>query len=391
MKRIFTLFAAALLSVSLSAQTYNMLIHQKSGEVTKMKCGEIEKITFEEAKESLTVPVEVVETGVISMKAVFDKPEVCKSYYVYLRPNTTKEPANIVAEIKSGHQYEFTQGGEHFLDNIPYNTEYTIYTLAFDETGNEGDVAKTVARTQDVTTPLFDISITNITTNNADVKITPLLSDMTYVHTTNTKSGYDKDLELYGSALDADKNFWQFIGDNQSSAMSWLEILNAFLETGEITYKAKDAIPDMRGGTEHIVYCYGINKQGEMTTPLYKQLFTTIQAAMSDNQITVEILQTNRNSVDIKITTTNDDQYYVTAQRSSSMENFKDNDGNIVKYQEMVDWLMDYPVNSNFMSGNQDLLHVSASRADTDYYLIVFGFDGVLTTTPVVVPFHTQP
>lgn len=388
MRKILTLAAVMLFTASINAQKYNMLIHHKSGEVTTMKCEQIEEITFEEAADKLSVPVKVKEEGVVSLKLDFDMPENVRSFFVYYSTDMTDASAT-VSEIIKNHQYELTEGGEFELKNIPYNTYYKVYTLAFDADGNAGEVEQAAAKTLNVTEPLFTIDVTNIGKTNADVKITPLVDDMTYVYALLDKAKYDAETENYGNIFLFDVDWWTFVGSSQQPPMTWQEAIMLYSKKGEQSFEAKEEMTDIKAGTDHIVYCYGINKFGELTTPIYEKVFKTESVVMSDNKISLEILEVASDYVDVKITTTNDDPYYVTCQKASFVDFYMDDNGNC-DYDKMVGNIMNYAERDGFMSGDKECVHLANRKPNTDYYIIVYGYDGGMTTVPVMLPFHTN-
>ena len=171
-------------------------MYEKSGNVKVFSCNEVDSITFGKVKSDLTVPVTMISSTPISLTLRFDMPKECSKYYVYCATEDhAVAPDSLQKLIVLYHQFELTEGGEETLNNMVYNTEHTIYTLAFDKFGEPGGIASVHAKTTEYPGPLFTFDVSDLTQTSAHIKLTPAIKDMTYTYTLTKKAKYESDLE----------------------------------------------------------------------------------------------------------------------------------------------------------------------------------------------------
>ena len=131
-----------------------------------------------------------------------------------------------------------------------------------------------------------------------------------------------------------------------------------------------------------------------MTTPVQVEKFTTTEPQTSDMTFECTIDKVLSNYAEFTITPSNNNEpYFVNVQRGSYVEWFIEND----KLNDMVTSLADsfspsvYPeayCQGKVTRSTDDFL--SSVRTNTDYYVIVFGWNDGQTTPVSLYKFHTK-
>ena len=102
------------------------------------------------------------------------------------------------------------------------------------------------------------------------------------------------------------------------------------------------------------------------------------------NKITVEIGDVYYNGVDVKVTTTNNDLYFVGSEPASYFKYFADNE------EMLKSWFTDIRDNADLQHRGNAEFKKTVKKPDTDYYLIVVGYNGGPSTELQLIPFHTK-
>ena len=102
------------------------------------------------------------------------------------------------------------------------------------------------------------------------------------------------------------------------------------------------------------------------------------------------MVRTYADGCDVKVTTTNDDPYMIDAQSKEVWENYlsaANGDKTLAAKQILSRSYGGYADNYT-KKGNQEY-KVGVGSADTDYVLIIYGFDAAITTDVQTVEFRT--
>jgi hypothetical protein len=133
----------------------------------------------------------------------------------------------------------------------------------------------------------------NIKSNDPEMEYVALIAQKKYF----TLNGIDTAKKL----LDDD---FAFISDYANrynmSHREYLENMGWLIKGDKVDYNAKGLYPD----TEYVVYCYGVNVEGEnyeATTEVYYEVISTSAPALQDVKFDIET-SVNGNSVAITIT-----------------------------------------------------------------------------------------
>ena len=378
------LTAVATFSFAQERNGNRMIVHQKSGNNVVYAVDDVDSISFTYV-ENLSVPMETAEVFAQSVSINFNKPDGCPKFYVYYgKESNNIGGTNLRDSIMKNHQLERTESGVFTVSGLVLGTTYDFYTLALDQYGIACGIEHISVTTASSAGDDFVIEATNITGDNADISITPKDLTMPYYYATVSGTAYDKGIENYGSTTAADQAWWQWIADMYS--MTWQEVMMGQRVTGVKTLPLTDEVISPIWDTEYKVYCYGINDEGEMLTDLYVKDFRTLAPVPSDNQFTIEIEQVYSNGADVKITTTNDDPYFVNAQRKNYYDSYYTGDDDAFMRKLVGDMM---GVNGLLYSGSQTV-RVNCQTSGADYVLFVCGYNCGPTTQLHIIHFTTE-
>ena len=395
MKKIITMAIAALLSVTAFAQEKKdnvIRITTTDNESEIMMLNTVESISFEEVT-PLTMDIEVSNITKNSMDIDFPMPEGCKYWLMCIQKEEIYGTyAEKRQEIKQRFNDRFTEDKFLRIPNFEAGTTYYIYALMYDKDGVVAGLSKTSAttlNTQQQATDEFSIDVTDVTKTTATVSFTPKDNAMTYYYFVVSEANRAKMIEKYGDIQTADLEYLQYSAEQADYGLS--EYLSYILVSGPKTKDTRDIIQsNLEPGTKYYAYCYGMNNDGSFTTGVYEKEFTTEAVAPSNNVISCEVVKTYADGCDVKVTTTNDDPYMIDAQPKEVWENFlsaANGDKTLAAKQILSRSYGGYADNFT-KKGNQEY-KVEVGSADTDYVLIIYGFDAAITTDVQTVEFRT--
>ena len=260
---------------------------------------------------------------------------------------------------------------------------------------NDGSVLKlpvnsvdsvTFSKKETVLDLSFDIQVLGIHDYDADIKITPSDLSATYFYGVIKDDLYQKMINQYGSIPDMDKAWWQYTASLYG--MDWLEIMKEQLYTGEIEFNSKSDLSILRWDTIYHVYCYGIDQDGNLTSEFHDKTFRTNKPVPSDNQISVEVLSVENGKVTIKVTTTNDDPYFIDSQKKSYVDYNVESLGS--DDEMLFELIKAQGLGNQYIHTGTEEIVLYPKSSDTDYYIIATGFKGGPTTKIQLIPFHTN-
>lgn len=243
--------------------------------------------------------------------------------------------------------------------------------------------------TQDSLT--FDINVSNITSDDANIVITPSNDDIPYYYSISDSIGKDnRDKNYNGSWYDMEVGWWSYLA--QFYSITWQEVMQNFLVTGQHTANIEeDYGSTLMWNTPYYVYSFGIDNDGNLTSAIAEKEFRTAKPTPSDNNITVAVKQELSDSVLIDVTTTNNDTYFIDCQKKSYVDYYLNqyNGSKEQMFYQFYRSILSQINDQYFHNGNQTDLKANAHTSDADYYIIICGFDGGPTTNIQLIPFHT--
>lgn len=222
------------------------------------------------------------------------------AYYAYLHPDVEdfmgREPEEIYLDIRYGDNFdESLQVGTQTLtfDNLIGHSRYRVVYFAFDEA--VGQKVGDIIYSERIITPdapeLFDIEMSDIKGMSARITITPPESDMRYFFWLYTMDSYERyqhcnDYEL----LRYDYSFWLYI--SQLYGYSLEEVIEMDTIKGKVSLSTDNILYIAEWNTEYLVWAYGINTDGTVTTPITREAFKTLAPEPSTMTFEVPNIET---------------------------------------------------------------------------------------------------
>ncbi|SUB78702.1 Ig-like domain-containing protein [Porphyromonas macacae] len=231
----------------------------------------------------------------------------------------------------------------------------------------------------------FKIEVTNIKPAAATISFTPPNDDMTYYCYGMSKARYDYTLQdpEIKKISDFDMAFWKAQGADQ-----WKEAMRKELKKGSISLQLDEYSGITFDDTEYILYCYGLDSEGVMTTDIKTYSFKTLPKVKSDNQIKLEISEIFSDGFTGKVTTTNKDGYYITMQRARFVESYQNlkKEGKLVNGQDPIKYMLFICMSGDKQNKQSSIILRGDTEIDryyfgrnkkpnTKYYIILVGYD----------------
>lgn len=248
-------------------------------------------------------------------------------------------------------------------------------------------VEKTTGQGGEITDLTFDVEFNHISLEEGSIIVTPSDKNATYVYGFRSRADYDQAVSDSGDIMNFDVAWWEFMASYAGG--TWVESMQQSLTTGDQVIDQAVEYPFMRWDTEYVFYVYGRDREGNVTSELYTESLFTNPPAQSTNTFTVDVKEIFSNGVNATIATTNDDVYFVTLQKQSYVQWFQDNDA----MEDMkFNLLRDFAGQERcFRSGDSEITieDFNYCSSNTDYYIIIYGYDNGPSTEVTLIPFRT--
>ena len=363
------------------------------------------------------------------MKKLFGLLAICALSFVACKPDTdTPEPAakTPVVTLDKQSVEAPAEGGEF---TVNYTIENAVEGVALsvvedvewisDATANEGVISFVVAaneleearnatlnveyngaetRTIEVAQAAmavapkpelatFTLEVSDITWNNASITVTPS-DDVEYILGVMTKEAfapYTEDAETLVAARIAEwqETAQQYIDMGYDDP--WQYYMCFEQRSGEKTYDVKyDDIYNMDWDSEYVVYCFGMNDEGEQTASVAVKEFRTAAPVPSNNTFTITIDAMTKSSVEFTVEPTTDEPYYVTIETVDVLAPYGPDKE--YSYEDLIKYLTpdyDSTIEQRTFSGKQTITNSDLGKSVNGfktYRVVVWGFENGPTT-----------
>ena len=261
-------------------------------------------------------------------------------------------------------------------------------TPIFSETFKPGTTHQEPAEPEEA----FTVEISDETWCDATVVVTPNEEDLVYVVGGMTKAAYDEaGYEANPTAIyEKDKAGWESSAEYYDGS-TWLDMMKYDTLKGTLETTATELFgaSRLRWATDYVLYFYGVDASGNMTTDVQIAELSTVTPTPSDNTFEITIDAMTKTSVNVTVTPSNpEDQYYVTVQKANVIAPYgPDKDKS---YDDMIAALIpdaDFTLESRLFTGTQSLTNSSVGATVSGFYeyqIVVWGFDGGPTTTATI-------
>jgi len=233
-------------------------------------------------------------------------------------------------------------------------------------------------------------TIDELTPSHATYTIHANQSNDAYYQFMMSESTYNAMIEQYGNLQNHDQAWWTELAKYKENA-TWEDIMHMQMVHGTKTFQSEEIINSLEPQTSYVIYYYGIDDNGNITTEIGTKKFTTPKPSESANSFTISDIEVNYGSVLFTVTPKNNDKYFASAQPAQMVN---DRLANGMTMREIAQNVIN--VQANYNPNFEDMIYTGEQRiecgcslVDTDYIIIVCGYDGGVTTDVTTANFHT--
>lgn len=235
----------------------------------------------EPQKKEVSFNVEELEYNKVKVTVVPPSDDVV--YYAFLHPDTedfmNRAPEEIYVDIRYGDYFDtlLTSGTKTLtFEGLIGHSFYRVVYFAFDEV--LGQKIGDIIYSERIVTPdapeLFDIEVSDIKGMSAKISITPPENNLRYFFWLYTMDSYERyqhcnDYEL----LVYDYSFWVYIAELYGYKLN--EVIKMDTVVGPVSLSTDDVLKIAEWDTEYLIWAYGINTDGTVTTPITRKVFKT--------------------------------------------------------------------------------------------------------------------
>lgn len=275
------------------------------------------------------------------------------------------------------------------------------------------EVQQIVIHKKDKTQQVIDIAdIDSLTFNMVELNPDELrlsceINELTPIHATYTiKANQDQDtyyqfimseqtynaqIEKFGSLQEHDQAWWTELSKYYEN-YTWEDVMRSFLKKGTQTFQSEDIIAALSPNTTYVIYYYGLDSDGNMTTEIGETRFTTPAPQPSDNTFTISNVMPIQRGVKFRVTPTNNDTYFATAQAKSSIDTWLAQGLTMREIaQKVINTESFYGNISQALHSGEKEIEISCSQENIDYMILVCGYNGGVSTDVVTAEFHSLP
>lgn len=292
---------------------------------------------------------------------------------------------------------------ESSFTGLAPESEYYIIVFGVDA-AKDYELCSKVSKTK-VTTlaaPKIDISFeinTTVDGNSAEYEVIPSDTEVIWYFYTLPKATYDAYTDPAGNYQMDDTRFILFCLSQQIEALRGAgytdnEILNAIFHKGALTLMAKD----LNANTEYInlVAAFDITEAGEISiiSDVTTTTYTSGDVAQKELSFEISVTDVEAMRAAIKVTPSNNsDTFYWQVGAWDGVQTAEDIMNSVVSMYGawMNAGMMLYTGVQDYTGGPGSPYKFRLDAADTEHYIVVFGYAGGITTEPVMATFKTLP
>lgn len=322
------------------------------------------------------------------------------SYYANLF--TTEEVGDDVNEFVAKLSVDSAQlyVGEKSLsfEQLTPVTDYTFIAFGYEPTKGEitTEVWSVSVVTLEASAPELGerhkISIEDVTWCDAALTITPDNLDKEFVCGIYTRAAYDEKFDTKDAIISARMAEWEAMAQQNveyGNDDTWQYYMQLEQHVGVSSIAASELL-SLGWNTEYVVYCFGIDDDGTVTSTVTIAEFKTLSAAESENRFDISVDATTEQSIIFTVTPSNDDPYFVALQPTTYTDCYGPDAEQ--SYEMMIlDLVTAYPDDllkeKYIFSGEQQFTSsqfLASVNHECEYKIIVCGFDNGPSTDVVL-------
>ncbi|WP_025002731.1 hypothetical protein [Prevotella dentasini] len=386
MKKYLLFLLAISLGLVANAQSdkqyHKVTATMKSGEKIAYLTDDLDSITFA-YYESAQVGLKQRYATSSSVAVDFELQPNCSKFYAACLPagkvlsdDEIKDYLleNKTVESDASYVKDFTE--------LESEKDYIVYALAFDSNEIPSGVSKLNVRTGKVADDLLRIEIIETTPTTVTYKVVPNNFSGKYEALCSGYEKYIEDCNAESNGGDVINHFiayWQWLA-SMYPGETWQSIMDRQLYTGEQSITGTR----LRWNSKQMIVAFGMDADGNPTTPVYTKTANTPAAKPTTNQITLTLSDLGARTVTLNAKTTNDEGYVLAVEGEAYVNAFKGD------YKAMAEDFC-YQVDVNPLVVNGDSSKTFPNRKPgRKYFAFAIPIDeGAPAGEPIVIPFTT--
>lgn len=283
------------------------------------------------------------------------------------------------------------------FSGLAADTEYLLLVFGVDAArGYEAstEISKTEFRTTSVAGLVCDFKVsTSVADNSVVLSVEPSDKEIQWYLCTMPKEQYDYYVTAEDGHQMSEGYFYEYYFQQEINALlqqgyAEQQVVDALIHRGDVQLEAK-------GLKEHTDYYFLIaglilDEEGiAICTDVQRGGYTTEGAAKSSMTFEIEVWDIGQMEASVRITPSNDTDKYCAL--IAPWDGVKSADEQMHAIVEQWGGWMDVMSNDRGMVEHTGTGAFKLPAADTDYYVIAFGYDGGITTEAFMATFRTLP
>ena len=353
---------------------------------------------------SVTFSVEPKDMDAAYLCTVYSKAEyeefTREDFFVETIFQELREEASNVGKTLEEYMPEVVDRGaitEAKFSGLAAHTDYYIVVFGVDETDGykqSTPITKSAFTTTDVTGLVCDFKVsTSVVDNSVVMSVVPSDKEILWYLCTMPKAQYDYYVTAEDGYKMTESYFYEYYFQQEINTLlqqgyTEQQVVDALIHSGDLQLEAKG----LQEHTDYYILIAGLILDEEgivICTDVQRSQYRTEGAAQSAMTFEIEVWDIGQMEASFRITPSNDkDKYCALVAPWDGVSTAEEQMHRLV--EQWGGWM-------DIMSNDRGVVeHAGASAfklpaADTDYYIIAFGYDGGITTEASMATFRTLP
>ncbi len=311
-----------------------------------------------------------------------------------------REEASNVGKTLEEYMPEVVDRGaitEAKFSGLAAHTDYYIVVFGVDETNGykqSTPITKSAFTTTDVTGLVCDFKVsTSVVDNTVVMSVVPSDKEILWYLCTMPKAQYDYYVTAEDGYKMTESYFYEYYFQQEINTLlqqgyTEQQVIDALIHSGDLQLEAKG----LQEHTDYYILIAGLILDEEgivICTDVQRSQYRTEGAAQSAMTFEIEVWDIGQMQASFRITPSNDtDKYCALVAPWDGVSTAEEQMHKIVN--QWGGW-MDIMSNDRGVVEHAGTNAFKLPAADTDYYIIAFGYDGGITTEASMATFRTLP
>ena len=277
------------------------------------------------------------------------------------------------------------------------DTDYYILVFGVDDAKGydpSTPLTKVAFKTLGIPSSVCDFEVsTSVADNSVVMTVTPSDKELQWYLCTMTKEQYDYYVTQEGGYQMTESYFYEYYFQQEINSLlqqgyTEQQVVDTLIHKGDLQLEAKG----LKEYTDYYILIAGLILDGDgiaISTDVQRSMYTTEGAKQSEMTFEIEVLDVGQMKASFRITPSNDKDKYCAL--VAPWDGVSTADEQMHKIVEQWGGWMDVMSNDRGMVEHVGASALSLPAADTDYYIIAFGYDGGITTQAEMKTFRTLP